>query len=467
MLFGLSLTALVACSSLESGEGGQGGTLPATPSDTPSDDKSISILAIGNSFSVDAMEYLYGILSDAGYSDIRLGNLYIGGCTLATHSGHFASDSPEYVYYLNTDGNWSSTSSYRPLAALDSHDWDYITMQQGSPKSGQANTYEPYLSTLIGIVRKHRPESKLAWHMTWAYQANSTHSGFANYGKNQMTMYAAILDAVQTKILSNDNFVKVIPNGTAVQNMRTSYVGDNLTRDGYHMSYDKGRYLTALTFAKSLTGCDLNDVSYTPSGHTYNDTVVAAMKEAADNAVANPYEVTVSSYTTNPDPFDYSTATVEDILVHEGYDATSYTKLDISFTKFAYYNSGNATMKSTMYTAENKSVHNQTNYGKFVATPIFQKSDIPEGSVIVVRPGSQYRPEGWTALDVQNGTGAGKSGISRPGNVTATVVKVDAAWWGGWNYRAFNLSFAASTSLTESTADSLIDGFAVFIPSRQ
>ena len=40
-------------------------------------DKSISILAIGNSFSVDAMEYLYGILNDIGYEDITLGNLYI------------------------------------------------------------------------------------------------------------------------------------------------------------------------------------------------------------------------------------------------------------------------------------------------------------------------------------------------------------------------------------------------------
>ena len=28
--------------------------------------------------------------------------------------------------------------------------------------------------------------------------------------------------------------------GTAIQNMRTSYIGDNLTRDGYHLSIPMG-----------------------------------------------------------------------------------------------------------------------------------------------------------------------------------------------------------------------------------
>jgi len=50
-----------------------------------------------------------------------------------------------------------------------------------------------------------------------------------------MTMYKAIISATKTKILTNSNFTKVIPNGTAIQNMRTSFVGDTLTRDGYHL----------------------------------------------------------------------------------------------------------------------------------------------------------------------------------------------------------------------------------------
>ena len=259
-------------------------------------DKSISILAIGNSFSVDAMEYLYGILKDVGYEDITLGNLYIRRCTLETHANNFTNNSDSYTYYTNTTGTWTNKTSVRPLDALESNEWDIITMQQGSATSGIPSSYDTYLLSLIQTVTSHCENSRLVWHMTWAYQANSTHSGFANYNNDQLTMYNAILNAVQTKVVSTGLFSDVIPNGTAVQNMRTSFVGDNLTRDGHHMSYDKGRYLTALTFAKALTGRDIDSVTYVPSTCTFTEKELLAMKEAANNACKSPYKVTTSSY---------------------------------------------------------------------------------------------------------------------------------------------------------------------------
>lgn len=160
------------------------------------------------------------------------------------------------------------------------------------------------MTTVIDIVKEHKPDADLVWHMTWAYQGNSTHTGFANYGNDQMTMYNAIVDALQLKILTNSNFINIIPSGTAVQNMRTSFVGDNLTRDGYHMSYDKGRYLTALCYAKALTGCDLSQVNYTPSAYTFSSSLLDAMKEAVNNAVAQPFEVTESTFGKDPDKVD-------------------------------------------------------------------------------------------------------------------------------------------------------------------
>ena len=39
----------------------------------------MKVLAIGNSFSVDSMEYLFYILKDLGQTDIFLGNLFVGG----------------------------------------------------------------------------------------------------------------------------------------------------------------------------------------------------------------------------------------------------------------------------------------------------------------------------------------------------------------------------------------------------
>ena len=117
-----------------------------------------------------------------------------------------------------------------------------------------ANTFDPYLDTMVKIIREHCPNSRLVWHMNWAYDQNSTHFGFVNYDSDQMNMYTAILDVVKSRICTDGNFVKVIPSGTTIQNLRTSFLADRLTRDGYHLSTDIGRYAASLTYAKALTG---------------------------------------------------------------------------------------------------------------------------------------------------------------------------------------------------------------------
>lgn len=188
------------------------------------------------------------------------------------------------------------------------------------------------------------------------------------------------------------------------------------------------------------------------------------MKEAVDNAVAEPFEVSESTFGKDPDEVDYTTATMEEILADSGHNVSDYNKLEIDFTKFAYYNSSNELMKSTLHTADNQNIHNHPNYGRYVGTEILDKYDIPVGSVIIIRPGYKYRPEGWVDLDLPNGTGSGCSGISRPGNVTTNVVKVTEKWWGDFNYRAFNLSFATEVALDDTTADELISSFAIFVP---
>ncbi len=279
------------------------------------DHKTIRILAIGNSFSVDAMAYLYGILDNLGYRKIVLGDLYEAGCLVEEHASWFASNSAKYTYYHNVTGGydasksdssekygWTRTTAFAPMEALTETDWDFITMQQGSKYSGMADTYSPYLSNLIQTVRNKCPDAELVWHMTWAYQGDSDHSAFPNYGSDQMTMYNAIVNATRTQVLTLAEIDRVIPNGTAVQNMRTSFVGDNLTRDGYHLSLREGRFLAALTYAKILTGCDLADISYTPEQFEYDDLLVAAIKDAVDKACENPFEVTVSAYSLDAYP---------------------------------------------------------------------------------------------------------------------------------------------------------------------
>ncbi len=414
--------------------------------------KSVSILAIGNSFSWDAMEYLYGILKAAGVETVVLGNLYIGGCTLQTHAGHFSNKAAGYQYPEKTSGTWTSTNSFKPLSALEEREWDYITMQQASGSSGIASTYDPYLAQLISIVKEKRPNAKLLWHMTWAYQQNSTHSEFPKYNSDQMTMYNAIVSAVQGQVLPTNQFSGVIPCGTAVQNLRTSFIGDTITRDGYHMSYDKGRFVTGLMWARLLTGSSIVGNTYRPSGYSYTGKVMAALWESVENAFRTPLAVTQSQYA--PKPYVLPDELVT-LFRNAGYDPDQYNALPLTIEQKAYYNS---TGGSTLTSAANGST--ASNLVQFAATQIFSKSQIPNGSVIVLKDGFQYRPEGWKTLSTKN------AGSERPGNVTTSIVTVDDSWWASWNYRAFNLAKKGNPALSDAGQEELLSCFAIFVPKK-
>ena len=414
--------------------------------------KSLYILAIGNSFSDDATQYLYQVLQDLGYKDIFLGNLYIGGCTLQTHASNLTGNLGAYEYRTNSAGQWSTAANHTAGSALKERDWDYVSMQQASGYSGVADSYDPYLTTIVNAVKSSCPNAKRMWHMTWAYQGDSNHSDFTKYNDDQMTMYEAILNAVNTKVLSRGDFDFVIPSGTAVQNLRTSFLGDNLTRDGYHMSYNIGRYLTALMWARQITGKSIAGVSFKPSSYTYTDSQIAVIKDAVEKAYVKPYEVTTSS---NPLVPVLPTDELKQAFVNAGYDLSQYEAVPLILTNKAYYNS-----TSNLVSVKTSSTAGSTadNTSQFAATQIFKKASIPAGSVIVLKDGFQYRPEGWTSLRSKN------SDSARPKNTTASIVVVDDAWWGSWNYRAFNLAKSGNPGLTDAEQETLKGCFAIFLP---
>ena len=265
--------------------------IPSTKGD--GEFKSISILAVGNSFSVDAMtNHLYGILEGAGYDDIHLGILYVGGCSIDMHYGYFKNNSASYEYMENTNGKWVNTKSYQPSTAFALRTWDYVIVQQVSGYSGIPSSYGN-LDALMDLIKSQSRTAKVYWQMTWAYQGDSTHSDFSKYSKDQMTMYNAIVSTVKEKIVGNPDFNGVIPSGTAVQNARTSTLGDNLTADGYHLENAYGDYIAALTWYCTLTGEGVYDTVYCPSSVVDHHHEIA---EAVDNAVKKPFEVTESQF---------------------------------------------------------------------------------------------------------------------------------------------------------------------------
>lgn len=263
----------------------------------------LKILAIGNSFSDDSMNYVYDIASAAGVQEIYLGNLYYAGCTIEQHLSYAEKGEAKYEYRVNTNGKWVTTTEYKLADAVKDENWDFISFQQGSAHSGRPHTYDK-LDDLMDFVTPlcTNPKVKFVWHMTWAYQQDCTQSAFATYyEEDQMTMYNAILSSVRNKIVPNDRIVKIIPNGTAIQNARTSYIGDNFTRDGYHLHKPMGRFIAGLSTVETLIGIDWNkfDIeslySIYPDDETYFDIAV----ESVQNAVAKPFEITESEFAEN------------------------------------------------------------------------------------------------------------------------------------------------------------------------
>lgn len=246
---------------------------------------SFKVLAIGNSFSVDSMEYLASIAHEKGFKNVVLGNLYIGGCTIERHYNNALNNSQDYVYYKNVNNTWNDYYNKTILDGIKDEQWDVITMQQASGVSGVKESYKD-LDKLIDYVNMHKnEEAKLVWNMTWAYEQDSTHPEFINYQNDQIIMYQSIINVINEVIIPKNIFSLIIPVGIAIQLARSSYIGDKLTRDGFHLDYKYGRLLASLTWFKSLTLMDISDVKYNPDttiiDSKMHNTLIKCAEEAA------------------------------------------------------------------------------------------------------------------------------------------------------------------------------------------
>lgn len=253
-------------------------------------DRPLKLLAIGNSFSEDAIEQNLFELAGAAGHQMVIGNMYIGGCSLERHWGNAQSNKPDYNYRkIEIDGKMTRTANYTLDKALRDEQWDYVSLQQVSQLSGMYSSFQPHLDSLITYVRARVPATtKLIWHVTWAYAQNSTHGGFANYDRDQGKMYRAIVEGVQRLKKENAQFSLFIPVGTAIQNARTSFVGDHLNRDGFHLDLVLGRYTAACTWFESLFGTNVVGNRYAPKGLDKAQREVAQW--AAHLAVERPFE---------------------------------------------------------------------------------------------------------------------------------------------------------------------------------
>lgn len=262
------------------------------------------ILTIGNSFSEDAVEnYLYDLAIAAGHK-VMIGNMYIGGQSLEGHWKNVSENNPAYqLRLISPDGSKNSFNDQAIMDALTRENWDFISFQEVSQLSGVFDGYLEYLPKLVEYAKSYttNPEIKYILHQTWAYAKDSSHSGFPTYDNDQMKMYDAIVEtAWKAKEITDIDMI--VPVGTAIQNGRTSYIGDKFTRDGYHLNLGIGRFTAASTWFEALFG-GIRENPFEPDAMLKFD--VQLVKTAAYHAVSNPKQVTELEDFKEPGPNEF------------------------------------------------------------------------------------------------------------------------------------------------------------------
>lgn len=263
----------------------------------------IKILAIGNSFSNDSLSMVYDIAKSAGI-DVVAANLNFNGCSLQTHWINASSNNAYYTYQKWTSTGMTEKPKQTMETALKDEEWDYIILQQYSGYSGIYSTFKPYLNYLSSYVKDLCPKSRLALNMTWAYASDSSHLDFASYKKSQDTMYKSIAKTYQ-QACEESKIDIIIPCGTSIQNARTNpylkIIGDELTRDGFHLDEKMGRYIAGLTVFETLIVNEekiqkdlYDDVTFVP-GEYNNENLAKYAKNSVMDAVNKPFKTTTFS----------------------------------------------------------------------------------------------------------------------------------------------------------------------------
>ncbi len=240
----------------------------------------MKILSIGNSFSRDAQRYLHRLALQDG-ENIKTVNLFIGGCSLEEHDKNILNDNAVYGFDFNGESTGIKVSIKQ---ALDSDDWDYITLQQASRFSVDFSTYTPYLDNVAKYVRYHQNDTKILIHNTWAYEDES--EKLVNLLKyEKATDMLCDVNAAYKKAAERINAAGIIPCGTAMMNALNLGI-NKIHCDGYHASLGAGRYLLALTWYKYLTQKNISNNSF----NDFDELVTEEERKIVIQAVNNCFK---------------------------------------------------------------------------------------------------------------------------------------------------------------------------------
>jgi hypothetical protein len=176
------------------------------------DAKTVKLLAVGNSFSNNALRYFTNIVTAAG-DEAVVAHAMIGGCDFDRHVRHadaYEKDSGD------PDGHpYPGKKSLQELLKQDQ--WEYVTIQQVSHKAPKPETFQPGADRLIAYIRKYAPQAEIVVHETWAYRDDYPTGGTKGFVSTD-DMYGKVRASYDA--FCKEKGLRMIPSGDAMEAAR-------------------------------------------------------------------------------------------------------------------------------------------------------------------------------------------------------------------------------------------------------
>lgn len=248
------------------------------------------LLTIGCGRAIDANSLLLSQMATATGKKLVICNLSIPQASFKTHLNNIKQESNSYAYQrVSVEGNSNTQKDQDLRKVIEEENWDFIALEEATEMAGMANGYQTFLPQLAQAIKSlaTNPNVKVLLHQTWVYAKTARNPTFASYGNDQKKMFDSITNAVMQ---GKPHVDMVIPTGTAIQNGRTSYLGDKVLKDDIDLDPITGRYIAALSWYETLFSTDVSALSYlNPSLSQYDNKLA---KTAAHAAATNLQEVT-------------------------------------------------------------------------------------------------------------------------------------------------------------------------------
>ncbi|MCQ2958677.1 MAG: DUF4886 domain-containing protein [Bacteroidales bacterium] len=224
-------------------------SFPIQNNPLPTNNDTLRVLLIGNSFTDDATQYIDNLIisSEIDPQKCCIYILYEGGYSILHWWNRYNRNE---TFQLVKRGGAYEMVSTGTIQELLHQNWDVVGLQQTSDYSTKIESFSPYLYDIIRHIKNDCTNThvSICWQLSWSYW-----SDIDKDGPKEKSGWEEIV-ATTDQMISLYGIDIIIPSGTAVENARTTLLNTehSLTRDGHHIAYGTGHYLLACTLFETL-----------------------------------------------------------------------------------------------------------------------------------------------------------------------------------------------------------------------